>query len=111
LKTQIQQPLRKKKLNLIKLVSIFLNLYPSYTFQDVKNEYAITFFTLLNEGYHLRYQHYLMLSQISALPYMEEADQRNFIDSLVMVTEKKDDIINEEVIEKNKQKLKEFLNG
>lgn len=60
----------------------FMQMYPAYKLRDVLNEYAVIFFTLLNEGYRLRYAHYMMLSQIADLPGLDKENRKKFYRNL-----------------------------
>jgi hypothetical protein len=71
-----------------------LQMYPAYTVPTVLNEYAITFFALLNEGYRLRSENAMLLTQISAFPNMEKKDQDQFYKNLEWATLAPSDILN-----------------
>lgn len=71
-----------------------MQMYPSYTLRDVLKEYAIVFFALLNEGYRLRYRHYLMLAQIAEMPMGVEVEQkRKFYDKLQFLASHPSDML------------------
>lgn len=57
-------------------------MYPAYTLRDTLNEYAISFFALLNEGYRLQYTDAQLLAQISDLPHMDKSDRKKFYQNL-----------------------------
>lgn len=54
-------------------------MYPAYTVQGVLDLYAITFFTLLNDGYRIRAKHYLMLTQIANHPGWTQTVREEFM--------------------------------
>lgn len=68
-------------------------MYPAYKRADVLEEYAITFFSLLNEGYKILWKHYLMLAQIGDLPQSSEENRRQFYKQLDWATKDADDIL------------------
>lgn len=57
-------------------------MYPSYKLPDVLEEYASVFFSLLNEGYRIRYRHYAMMAQLMLLPHAENEDRTKFMKKL-----------------------------
>lgn len=59
-----------------------MQMYPAYKPLDVLEEYAITFFSLLNEGYRMRYRHYLMMVSVISAPNMKEEHRKSFIKQL-----------------------------
>lgn len=71
-----------------------MQMYPAYKASDVLKEYAITFFTLLNEGYRLRYARYLMLANIASSPHLKRSDRTKFMDDLSRASRGFDDILN-----------------
>lgn len=71
-----------------------MQMYPAYTLPQVLNEYAITFFALLNEGYRLRYEKAQLLTQIGAFPHMEKTHQEEFLRNLEWATLTPSDILN-----------------
>lgn len=79
-----------------------MRMYPSYRLQDVLNEYAITFFALLNQGYRLRHEHYLMMCNIISFPHIEDDKaRRQFIAQLEWAIKEPGDILNNEDDEDN----------
>lgn len=63
-------------------------MYPGYKPQDALNEYAITFFALLNEGYRQRYENYQMLATIQHVK-----DPAGFIKQLKWLATDHNDIL------------------
>jgi hypothetical protein len=70
-----------------------MRMYPRYSAKEVLNEFAITFFTLLNEGYRLQNQHYQMLVNVVSVPHMEESSRRTFLKQLEYATQDASDIL------------------
>lgn len=72
-----------------------MQFYPSYTLRTALDEYASVFFTLLNYGYRLQGQRYLILSQIASLPFSDDKEARmNFLSQLEWLSKDPDDILN-----------------
>lgn len=57
------------------------------------DEYAITFFTLLNEGYRLKHQNYLMLARIILQPHVKKDARTKFLKSLEYASKSPADIL------------------
>lgn len=57
-------------------------MYPGYTVQSALDEYAIRFFSLLNEGYRNKHRHYRILAQIAILPHLKKEDMSRFLSGL-----------------------------
>lgn len=70
-----------------------MGMYPSYKLRDVLDEYAITFYALLNEGYRQRFEHYRMLAQISDLPNAEKRAREQFYKYLEWASMRPSDIL------------------
>lgn len=70
-----------------------MQFYPAYTVRSVMDEYAITFFTLLNEGYRLKHQHYLMMARIVLLPNVKKEARSKFLKSLEYASKSPADIL------------------
>lgn len=68
-------------------------MYPAYKRRDVLEEYAITFFALLNEGYRIKARHYQMLAQISDLPSLKELDRKTIYRTLEWAATDPSDIL------------------
>lgn len=71
-----------------------MRMYPSYKLSDVLDEYAITFFTMLAEGYRYEYRKYQMLASIVSLPHMDEGDRTTFLRQLEWATQEPGGILN-----------------
>lgn len=70
-----------------------MQMYPAYNLHDVMAERAIVFFTLLNEGYKIRFQHYHMLAIITMSPNMKESGQKQLLQQLEFLSNDSDDIL------------------
>lgn len=70
-----------------------MQMYPAYKLDDVLNEYALVFFALLNEGYRLKYQEYLILSNISLVPHGTENSRKAFLRQLQWAAQDPSDIL------------------
>ena len=70
-----------------------MRFYPAYTKQQVLDEYAVSFFTLLNEAYRLEYKHYIMLASIVSTPHMKREQRREFLQQLEWASKPPDDIL------------------
>lgn len=71
-----------------------MQMYPAYTLHDVMNEYAVTFFAMLNEGYRQRYEGYIALANIAMYPNADKGSQEKFMRNLEWGTKTPDDILN-----------------
>lgn len=56
-----------------------MRMYPAYKLRDVMEEYAITFFALLEEGYRQENRRLSLLAQISMLPNAKPQAQKDFV--------------------------------
>lgn len=92
-------------------VANFMRMFPAYKLRDVLDEYAITFFALLNEGYRLRYGDYLMLAQIGDLPQMEANDRKNFYKNLEWASTHPADILKSTGEGSSPADIKKLLGG
>lgn len=70
-----------------------MQMYPGYKPRDVLNEYAITFYALLNEGYRKQAEHYKMLAQLAAFDRWEAKDINDFIRELDWASKTTSDIL------------------
>ncbi len=73
-----------------------MQMYPAYKLADVMDEYAITFFALLNEGVRMRYRNYQMLATISDLPYMKAEKRAEIYNDLRWASTHPSDILNKD---------------
>ena len=92
-------------------VASFMRMYPAYKLRDVLNEYAITFFALLNEGYRLKHADYLMLAQISDLPNMEQKGRSKFYKNLEWASKHPSDILKRSDESSSPTDIKKILGG
>jgi len=70
-----------------------MGMYPAYKLSDVLNEYAVTFFTLLSEGYKRQAHRDLMAANVASVPHMDTAGREAFIRNLEWATKDPDDIL------------------
>jgi hypothetical protein len=68
-------------------------MYPGYTFQTALDEYAIRFFSMLNEGYRIQTRKYQMLAQISILPHIKKEEASKFLHTLDWAAKDPSDIM------------------
>lgn len=92
-------------------VANFMRMYPAYKLRDVLDEYALTFFALLNEGYRLQYKHYEMLAQLSDLPYMDKDARSRFYRILEWVSSDPDAILKTSGEGSSPAEIKKLLQG
>lgn len=92
-------------------VASFMRMYPAYKLRDVLEEYAVTFFALLNEGYRLKNAEYTMLSQISDLPHMEKDSRLQFYRSLEWASTHPSDILKSSGEGSSPAEIKKLLGG
>lgn len=92
-------------------VANFMRFYPAYKLRDVLNEYAVTFFALLNEGYRLQYGDYQILSQISDLPNMKNEDRKQFYQNLKWASTHPSDILKSSDTSSSPADIKRILSG
>lgn len=71
-------------------------MYPRYSYQDVLNELAVVFFSLLNNGYRLQSQRYMLLAQIASVPHMEDGARQSFLRQLEWSAQDPSDILDTE---------------
>lgn len=86
-------------------------MYPAYKLHDVMDEYAVTFFALLNEGYRLRYAAALLQAQIGDLPQMEKADRQKFYRNLEWAATHPGDILKPDSTGSSPAQIKKLLGG
>ena len=68
-------------------------MYPAYTREAVMNEYAVSFFTLLEEGYALRYQNLRRMAQLFMAPEMKPEAWRSYMENLEVLSKRASDIL------------------
>lgn len=86
-------------------------MYPAYKLRDVLDEYAISFFALLNEGYRLEYSRYLMLAQISDLPYADKKARQQFYKNIEWASTNPSDILKPSGEGSSPAEIKRMLQG
>lgn len=92
-------------------VANFMRMYPSYKLRDVLNEYAITFFALLNEGYRLKYADYIMLAQIAELSEHDNNYREQFYKNLEYASTYPSDILKPSGTGSSPADIKKLLGG
>lgn len=92
-------------------VANFMRMYPAYTLRQVLNEYAISFFALLNEGYRLEHQNYMMLAQIADLPYTDKTTREKFYQNLKWASSHPSDILKPSGEGSSPAEIKKVLSG
>lgn len=88
-----------------------MHMYPTYKANDVLNEYAVTFFALLNEGYRLRYSDALLAAQISDLPQMDKEERKKFYRNLEWASQHPSDILKSSGDGSTPTDIKKLLSG
>lgn len=88
-----------------------MRMYPAYKLRDVLDEYAISFFALLNEGYRLQHTEYLMLSHIADVPHMEEKSRAQFYRNLEWAATHPSDILKQDGEGSSPAEIKKLLQG
>lgn len=86
-----------------------MQMYPSYKLRDVLDEYAVVFFTLLEEGYRIIYGDYYMQAQLIFLPQMKDRVRRDFIRRLEWASKDPSDILRSSGKKTDFAKLKKIL--
>lgn len=92
-------------------VANFMRMYPAYQLRDVLDEYAVSFFALLNEGYRLQYKHYEILAQISDLPHVKADARRDFYNNLKWASTHPSDILKTSGEGSSPAEIKKALGG
>jgi hypothetical protein len=88
-----------------------MRFYPAYTRLMVLEEYAVSFFALLNEAYRLRYVDALLKAQIGDLPNMNETDRKHFYQQLEWAGMHPSDILKPTGNSSNPDEIKKLLGG
>lgn len=88
-----------------------MQMYPAYKLRDVLDEYAITFFALLNEGYRIRFKNYQILAQISDLPHADKSNRDTFYRNLEWATQDPSDILKTNSDGSSDAEIKKALGG
>lgn len=86
-------------------------MYKGYTVRTVMDEYAITFFTMLNNGYRQQMERYKMLASIASVPHMKDEDRKDFMRQLEYAATDPSDILDTEGLDdySGLDKLKEMF--
>lgn len=86
-------------------------MFPGYKIRDVLDEYAITFFAMLNEGYRLKYDEARLLAAISDLPHMDKTDRQKFYRDLEWAATHPSDILKPGGEGSSPAEIKKLLGG
>lgn len=92
-------------------VANFMHMYPAYKLRDVIEEYAISFFALLNEGYRIKFRHYRMLGTLNELPNAERRDKDRFYKQLEYAAAAPNDILKPESKGSSDEEIRRALGG
>lgn len=84
-------------------------MYPGYRRHHVLNEYAVTFFALLNEGYRIRYEDAILQGHLNDLPSMSPTDRHAVYRELEWVSKHPGDILNPDEQGDDPGKIKKLL--
>lgn len=88
-----------------------MQMYPAYKLRDVLDEYAVTFFALLNEGYRLKYGNALLQAQIGDLPSMDQTERSKFYKNLRWASMHPSDILKTDGEGSSPTEIKRLLGG
>lgn len=86
-------------------------MYPAYKLSEALDMYAVSFFTLLNEGYRLRYKEYRLFAQIGILTIMKDRDRSSFLRDLEQAGTDFSDILKPSGQGSTPEELKRLLGG
>lgn len=92
-------------------VATFMRMYPAYQLRDVLNEFAVTFFALLNEGYRIRYSDAIMSAQLADLPHMKAEERKEFYQQMEWASMHPSDILKSSDEGSNPAEIKKLLGG
>jgi hypothetical protein len=92
-------------------VAIFMQMYPAYKLRDVLNEYAVSFFALLNEGYRLKYADAELQGHLNDLPHMDKTDREKLYRQLEWASQHPNDILKPATVGADPSEIKKLLNG
>jgi hypothetical protein len=92
-------------------VAAFMQMYPAYTLRTVLDEYAVSFFSLLNEGYRLQNHNYLMLAYIARAAGTKDEDFQKFQQQLEWASKHPGDILKSASNGSDPAKIKRLLTG
>lgn len=76
----------------------FIRFYQGYTINDLMDEFAITFFTLVNAMNRIKAEESLTQIQNNIVPNMEKADAQSTINEIKKASEGLDGYINQAMI-------------
>lgn len=88
-----------------------MRMYPAYRLADVLQEYAISFFALLNEGYRLRYVDAQLLVQIADMPHMKKEDREKVFRNMKWAATHPGDILKSSGSASSPEDIKKLFGG
>lgn len=88
-----------------------MRFYPRYDRQAVLDEFAVSFFALLNEGYRLQFAHYKMLGHIADLPQTKSDERAKFYKNLEWASMHPGDILKPDGSGSSPAEIKKLLGG
>lgn len=91
------------------MVAVFMRMYKGYTVRDVMDEYAITFSSLLEEGFRQEARDNLMKAHLAMAPEMKGEDWKNVVRDLKNASLSPDDILNTKSTPGAEEQLKQAL--
>lgn len=88
-------------------------MYKGYTLREAREEYAITFFALLHEGYKAKHRDYMMLINIHAVANgtIAESDRKIFLQQLEWAGQDPSDILGSDEDGSSTDEIKKILGG
>lgn len=86
-------------------------MYPAYKAAEAMHLYALTFFSLLNEGYRVRYGAAILAAQIADLPQMSKEDRQEFYNKLEYAAMHPSDILRTDGAGSSDTDIKKVLGG
>lgn len=92
-------------------MAMFMTMYPAYRYRDILEEYAITFYALLLEGYRIRHKHYETLAVIAELPSADPDYKKEYYRNLQYATMYPGDILKQEGQGSSPTEIKKLLGG
>src|SRR5690606_10042555 len=94
----------------IRAITYFLRKFPAYTMTDLMEEYAIVFFTLIENSLKLDGEEYQIQGIISVLPYMKKKDAQKAMTKFGELGQPEQKP-SAEKIKRDREKLRKILSG
>lgn len=86
-----------------------MQMYPAYKLHDVLELPAISFFSLLNEGYRLHHTRLIELAHISDVPHMDKQARTEFYKNLEYASTHPSDILKPDSAGSSPEEIKKAL--